>query len=69
MSYKFQFASDVKRDGMGVELLDDQYDVVAEVFRYERGGAVLFTAFRQNIPIGQITELLELARVEFEKVH
>lgn len=33
MQYRYQFASDVVRDGMGLELMDERWNVLAEVFR------------------------------------
>jgi len=33
MEYRFQVASDIVRDGLGVELTDSRGNVLAEVFR------------------------------------
>ena len=35
-NYRYQIASDVQRDGLGLELITDDYNIVAEVFRSDK---------------------------------
>ena len=65
-TYKIQIASDVNRDGLGVELIDLSQNVRAEVFRSDRDHTVVVTTFGNDIPLLAIEELLERARVELD---
>lgn len=38
--YSTQMASDIVRDGLGIELLDESHNVIAEVFRCNRDKTV-----------------------------
>jgi hypothetical protein len=60
--WKTQYASDVIRDGLGIELLDDVGNVVAEVFRCDADHTVTTRVYAGNIPATVIEELVELAR-------
>lgn len=60
--YKFQIASDVVRDGLGVELLDESGNVLAEVFRGDKDKTVVLNTFNNDVPIESITALLEIAK-------
>jgi hypothetical protein len=60
--YSMQVASDVSRDGLGVELLSESGDVVAEVFRSDRDRTVILSTFSYDIPLGAIESLLIRAR-------
>jgi hypothetical protein len=40
MQYRYQFASDVIRDGMGLELTDENWNVLAEVFRCDANNSL-----------------------------
>jgi hypothetical protein len=59
---KTQFASDVIRDGLGLELLDDSGNVVAEVFRCDANHTVTIRVFTANVPADVIEELIARAR-------
>jgi hypothetical protein len=63
-SYKLQFASDIVRDGLGVELIDEGFNVHAEVFRCDKDHTVVFSAFSKDIPFAQIERLIAVARAE-----
>ena len=54
--WKTQLASDVERDGMGLELLNPAGDVVAEIFRFDGTKRVVVTTFNNDIPL----EIFEL---------
>ena len=62
--YKLQFASDIVRDGLGVELIDGDFHVHAEVFRCDKNDTVIFSAFSSDIPFVQIERLIAAARAE-----
>ncbi len=64
-----QVASDVIRDGLGLELLDGAGRVSAEVFRCDADRTVTVRLFQNSIPSDVLVELMDLARtklVEFE---
>ena len=60
--WKTQWASDVDRDGLGLELLDGSGKVVAEVFRCDADHTVTTRIFAANVPPRVIEELTERAR-------
>lgn len=58
-----QIASDIVRDGLGVELLHGG-KVVAEVFRCDADHTLTITTFDNCLPLVAIEELIAVARVE-----
>ena len=66
MIYRMQFASDIIRDGMGLELIDESNAVVAEVFRNDSTHELVFSAFAENIPFIQIEKLVSVARDDLQ---
>ena len=62
--YRFQIASDVVRGGLGVELLDDAGDVVAEVFRCDANNSLTISLFAEELPFVQVEKLVQMARNE-----
>lgn len=60
--YSTQVASDINRDGLGVELLDANLDVVAEVFRSDRDHTILVNTFSYGIPLAAIELLISRAK-------
>jgi hypothetical protein len=56
-----QLASDVIRDGLGVELLVSDSRVLAEVFRCDADHTVTVSAF-ERLPLGAVEWLLAVAR-------
>jgi len=64
-----QVASDVVRDGLGLELIDGSKNIAAEVFRCDTSRTVTVRVFESGIPNEVLTELVEQARTrlaEFE---
>ena len=64
-TFEFVIASDVSRDGLGVELAESTPDgraTVAEVFRSDADGRMTFTAYEEDIPLSAIEQLLAEAR-------
>ncbi len=60
--WRTQVASDVVRGGLGVELLDCEDQVVAEVFRCDADHTVLFAQFVEAIPLHAIETLIVRAK-------
>jgi hypothetical protein len=66
--FRKQLASDVVRDGLGLELLSGD-QVVAEVFRCDADHSLIITTFGNDVPLIAIEELIAEARLrlgEFE---
>ncbi|AQL35516.1 MULTISPECIES: hypothetical protein [Pseudomonas syringae group] len=64
MDYRFQIASDVTRDGLGLELIDASGKLNAEVFRCDATHSLTVSLFVENLPFVQIEKLLLTARKE-----
>lgn len=60
-SWQTQVVSDVIRDGLGVELLDSEAVVVAEIFRSDAEHRVTLRLFRQDLPPAAIACLMARA--------
>lgn len=60
--FRVQLASDVIRDGLGLELLRADR-VVAEVFRCDANRSLTVTTFDQNIPLTAMEAFIAMARV------
>ena len=56
-SFAYQLASDVIRDGMGLELLDANGEVVAEVFRSDAEHSVQLRTFKAGLDDNAVREL------------
>lgn len=50
MKHRFQVASDVMRDGLGVELTDADGNVLAEIFRCDADITLKFFSFTEELP-------------------
>ena len=59
--FKMMTASDILRDGLGVELLDNSGAVIAEVFRSDRKRTVTITTFSGEVPLTAMQELIRYA--------
>ena len=64
--YRTRVVSDVIRDGIGVELLSDSGDVVAEVFRSDGDHTVVLNTFSYDVPLEAIGLLLTSANERLE---
>jgi hypothetical protein len=60
--WKMQLASDVIRDGLGLELLGEPHRVAAEVFRCDANHIVTVRLFEDDIPDDVLEELVARAR-------
>lgn len=56
--YRRQVASDLIRDGLGVELVDQRGDVLAEVFRCDADRTLVLEVFHADIPSPEIDALI-----------
>ena len=61
-----QVASDVVRDGLGVELLAGDSEVVAEVFRCDADHSLILATFRGDVPLSALEDLIAYAREKLE---
>jgi hypothetical protein len=57
MHYRLQIASDVIRDGLGIELVTEDHRVVAQVFRSDREKTLSFFMTEQELPFIEIERL------------
>ena len=64
MEYRFQIASDIIRDGLGVELIDADGTVLAEVFRCDADHSLKVALFCDDLPFVQVEKLVQMAREE-----
>jgi hypothetical protein len=64
MTYRYQVASDIVRDGLGVELIDDHRNVVAEVFRCDAKNSLTISLFAEELPFSEVEKLVQMARSE-----
>jgi hypothetical protein len=64
--YTTQVASDVDRDGVGVELLSESGAVVAEVLRGDRDHTVLLNTFGYDLPLEAVEMLIVRAKAVLE---
>ncbi|WP_024638910.1 MULTISPECIES: hypothetical protein [Pseudomonas] len=62
MDFRFQIASDVIRDGLGIELIDANGHVCAEVFRCDANNTLTISLFTEDLPYVQVEELVLRAR-------
>jgi hypothetical protein len=63
---KYQVASDVVRDGLGLELIDVSGNVVAEVFRCDADKTLYLNTFDYGISVQEIETLIAQAREALE---
>jgi hypothetical protein len=59
--FTMQVASDSVRHGLGLELLDDRDNVVAEVFRCDRDHTLTVSVFDRSVPTEEVDRLLSHA--------
>ncbi|MDB0527593.1 hypothetical protein LBW56_12920 [Ralstonia solanacearum] len=64
MGFQLQIASDVQRDGLGLELLNDSGKVVAEVFRSDANNSLEVSLFDDGLPFVEVERLFRIARTE-----
>ncbi len=62
MQYRYQVASDIIHDGLGVELTDEAGKVLADVFRCDADHSLNVGLFCDELPFLQIEKLIHMAR-------
>ncbi|MES2320045.1 MAG: hypothetical protein V4631_21410 [Pseudomonadota bacterium] len=62
MEYRYQVASDVLRDGLGVELTAADGNVIAEVFRCDADNSLTVTLYVEAVPFAHIEKLIGMVR-------
>ncbi|MCB1390380.1 MAG: hypothetical protein KDK12_14740 [Rhodobacteraceae bacterium] len=68
--YAFQMASDVIRDGLGLEAWQQDCDpplLVLEVFRQDPSGALSYNQFVPGLPFDLIEHVVGIARADLLK--
>jgi hypothetical protein len=63
---RFQVVSDVVRDGLGLELLNENNKVLAEVFRHDASHRLTVTCFEPDLELTQLESLISRARTELD---
>ncbi len=64
--YKLQTASDIQRDGLGVELYDKDGEVIVEVFRKDSDNTFSINTFDNDVPVDAIEMLLKYAHYRLQ---
>lgn len=64
MEYRIQIASDVIRDGLGLELINATNQICAEVFRCDADNTLKISLFAEDLPFVQVEKLVLIARKE-----
>lgn len=62
--YRTQIASDVQRNGLGVEVVSPDGTILAEVFRRDDDHTVSFALFDGRIPLRALELLVTRAKVD-----
>ena len=57
-------ASDVVRDGLGLELVDERNNVLVEVFRCDADNSLSISLFSKGLPFAEVDKLVVMARKE-----
>jgi hypothetical protein len=64
--YRAQRGSDVKRDGMFLELIDERTgEEIAEVFHSDANGEMTVSCYRQGLPLDLLEQLIAMAKADF----
>ncbi len=62
MEFRLQIASDVIRDGLGIELINEANHVGVEVFRCDGDNTLVLSTYSGALPLIQIDRLTSFAR-------
>lgn len=66
INYKFMSASDVIRNGLGVELVDEWGNTLAEVFRCDKDKTLIVNTFGNDISFDALEALMTWAKTYLE---
>ena len=64
MKFRYQFTSDVVRNGVGLELTDERWNPLAVVFRCDANKTLTISLFAKGLPFTEIEKLVRVARNE-----
>jgi hypothetical protein len=64
MKFRYQFTSDVVRDGLGLELTDERWNPLAVVFRCDANNTLTVSLLAEGLPFTEIEKLMRMARQE-----
>ncbi len=64
MKSRYQFAADVVRDGLSLELTDETWNPLAKVFRCDANNTLTVSVFAKGLPFTEIEKLVLMARKE-----
>ncbi len=64
--YRVRVASDVVRDGLGIELWDDDDNLVAEIFRCDANHTVTLNTFTSHVPLNILESAIKFLRERLE---
>ena len=64
-AFRTQIASDIIRDGIGVELLDANGEIVAEIFRSDKTNRVFVATFGEEVPLEGLAQAIQRFRERF----
>lgn len=59
-----QTASDIQRDGLGVNLMDAEGNQVVEIFRCDKDNSVVINTFGNDIELAEFNRLLAYAKAK-----
>lgn len=64
MTFRYQLAADIVRDGMSLELTDERWNPLAKVFRCDAVNTLTVSVFVAELPFTEIERLVLMARKE-----
>ena len=64
--FRTQVTSDIIRDGLGVELLNERDQIIAEVFRSDRDKTVIVNTFSNDVSLAALQQLIARALEDLE---
>lgn len=70
ITYTMELGSDLDRDGMFLELFEGSREgaLLAEVFYSDQTHTMVFTAFREDLPLEAVEWFIEQAKVQLPPV-
>jgi hypothetical protein len=64
MRFRYRFAAEVVRHGLSLELPDERWNPLAEVFRCDANNTLTVSVFAEGLPFTEIERLVLMARNE-----
>ena len=60
---RYKIASDLDRDGMGLEVEDSQGNVLFEIFHNDEDGSLKLNTLQNSIDLGMVSEAIAIAKI------